>query len=339
MEDVRVSYASANVFPAKILSHQELIRSCREEKHIPPVHVQLNLTNRCNFSCDFCSCSARDKKLELSYKEIMDVMSMAENMGCESVTITGGGEPLMHPEINEIIEGIADLGIVMGLVPNGTLLRRLETDVLNRITWIRVSCSDAIRFESTKMGKDFDWWIGEVQKAVNRGKDVDWAFSYVISKNLDYNAIERIVTLANENNFTHVRLVCDIFKAQFIAHKLSDIADHLRRNDIDDSRVNYQARAMWTDGTSECYISLLKPMIGADGYWYPCCGTQYALEEPTRDYEKAMRMSDKRLTEGLDEIVRNQKYFDGSICAKCYYENYNWALETLLSEIRHLEFV
>ena len=286
-----------------------------------------------------CSCSARDRNLELSHDEIMETMRTARELGCESCTVTGGGEPLMVPRVNEMIRDIKRLGIFIGIVPNGTLLERLETRVLNSITWIRISSSDLLESELGKIGITLEEWLAKIRHTVRRGKRVDWAFSHVICGEPNFALIKRLVRFANDNGFTHVRLVNDIFNADRLEGSMGLVREYLKSNNVDDSRVNYQARSTWTKGTKECYISLLKPVIGADGYWYPCCGTQYALINPTRDYERTMRMSEKRCSDGLREIVENQLYFDGSVCDKCYYDNYNWALKVLLSEIRHLEFV
>lgn len=335
MKDIQVSYSSANVFPAKILYHEELINKV---KHgiVPAIHVQFNPTNRCNLNCPFCSCSSRNRDQELSLEDTVDIMVKAKMYGCESITITGGGDPLLHPKICGIIEEINRLGIQIGMVPNGTALDRLSKKDLSRIVWIRISASDYLRRELQKIGKDVDWWFDTIDAAVSRGRRVDWAFSYVLSNEPDLSLIKRIVEFANYYEFTHIRLVNDIFHGDKLAHNMADIKNYLMVKNVDDSLVNYQARAKWTHGNKKCYISLLKPVVGADGYVYPCCGTQYALANPSRDYEVTMRMG---LAKDLDKIYEQMKPFDGSSCVKCYYENYNWALNILMSKIKHQKFV
>jgi len=339
-EEIKMSYAAADVpFPAKLLHHKKLIESVVDKHYIPPIHIQLNPENACNFNCPFCSCANRDKSLRLSYDEIMEVMETGKELGTESVTITGGGEPTMHPEINEIILGIAKLGIEQGLVPNGTLLDRVKTEALQKLTWCRISSSDHLKEQLERIGMTFNEWLDKVEDAVTRAPKVDWAFSHVVCRRPDYETIKTIVDFANRYNFTHVRLVNNIFVADQLAWTMPKIKEELKKAGIDDSRVNYQARSTWTKGAKKCYISLLKPVLGADGYWYPCCGTQYALAKPSYDYEPKLRLTEKRLAEGLREIITQQKYLDGSICVKCYYHPYNWALKVMLSEVKHLKFV
>jgi len=133
-----------------------------------------------------------------------------------------------------------------------------------------------------------------------------------------------------------MRIVNDIFIADELKEQMNNVKYYLKDNVFDDSIVNYQDRSEWTSGYNPCYLSILKPVIGADGYIYPCCGTQYALENPSRDYEELMRMGH---IDNLEDVLLNQWFFDGSICYKCYYGNYNKVLSILMNGLKHKEFV
>ena len=80
----------------------------------------------------------------------------------------------------------------------------------------------------------------------------------------------------------------------------------------------------------------MKPVIGANGGLYPCCGTQYAEAVPSKDYSVGMFWA----TDGeIDDIWENQQNFDGSRCVKCYYSHYNSLLAKLIDPIDHEAFV
>jgi len=327
-EESRIaSYTAASVFPAKILANPELMRKIGEEKKIPPFHVQLNPTNHCNLDCPFCSCSARDKRLELSHGDIMEMMVKARMAGCQSVTITGGGEPLLHHRIFDVIRGINGTGIKIGLVTNGLLLEKVPSEVFSRITWIRISSGDHRRFP--------EMYRKTIEDAVERGRSVDWSFSHVVTRKPNYETIRELVKFANEHAFTHVRIVSDLLDLD-AARDMGVIKKKLQDAGVDDKMVIYQGRKQYSKGAKKCYISLLKPVIGADGFIYPCCGTQYALEKPGRDYEKTMRMGEAK---DISRFYEEQKPFDGSVCSRCYYNEYNEALKILLSDVQHKVFV
>jgi len=264
----------------------------------------------------------------MSLESIMELMLDARGMGCKSVTITGGGEPLLHPKINDIVRFIGKLGIKIGLVTNGTQFKKFRPDTYQYITWCRISHGDHREFD--------DVYTGKLREAVNRGSNIDWAFSHVLSPTPNYKVMCNLIEFANEHNFTHVRLVSDLLDLDKIP-KMEEAKTKLRSAGLkDDSLVIYQGRKKYNKGAKRCLISLLKIVVGADGKLYPCCGTQYALANPGLDYEKSMCMGD--WTE-LKEIYKNQRCFDGTPCVKCYYTSYNDVLSAITKEIKHKEFV
>lgn len=327
MPDVRrISFSAASVFPAKLLKLNVLDK----EKRIMPIHIQLNPTNACNFNCPICSCSNRNRSEQLSFKDIEDIMIKSVRCGCKSVTITGGGEPLLHPQINEIIKLLYDLQIKIGLVGNGSVMNTLVDDSLRKIIWFRISSTDYLA-KST----DPDKWFKGIENIVKKETPIDWAFSHVLTKDANYDLLAKIINFSNIHNFTHVRIVSDLLDLNNVP-SMDIVKEEMKKRNVNDSIAVYQGRKDYTKGTKRCLISLLKPVVGPDGMIYPCCGTQYALENPSRDYEKSMCMGNAR---DIDKIFKDQKFFDGSVCSKCYYSNYNWALEILTSDIKHKEFV
>jgi hypothetical protein len=157
----------------------------------------------------------------------------------------------------------------------------------------------------------------------------------VVTKRPNYKTIRGIINFANKNKFTHIRLVSDLLDLKN-ATPMERIRWKLRGDSADDKLVIYQGRKEFEKGTKECYISLLKPVITPSGKIVACCGWQYRHENPSRDYDETDYMCDAK---NIDKLYNNQNHYDGSGCAKCYYMNYNSALKTLLSEIRHKEFI
>lgn len=334
MAKAAYSYAAANIFPLKLLINRELVLAAGEGT-IPAVHYQLNPTNRCNFNCSFCSCGGRDQALELSLSRIKELFVLASRWGIQSCTITGGGEPTMHRSFSKMLDLLEVYKIDTGLVTNGTLLK--GSGSLSVCTWIRVSLSDVLGAQVKGAGfRDTQHFLTMLEEVIDDNPKVDWAISYVLGPDPDFKLIAESVKLTNEHHLTHIRLVNDILKADSLSWTLEAVSTYLQEKGVDDGRVNYQDRSTWTQGQNPCYISLLKPVVGADGFIYPCCGAQYALANPSRDYEMLMRMGG---IEDLPRLIKGQHFFNGSTCLKCYYSQYNQALETLLQGIDHPSFV
>jgi len=251
-------------------------------------------------------------------------MSRFKDLGCKAVTITGGGERLLYPNLNVLIGYLNRvLDIRVGLVTNGTQFQRLSN--FNDITWCRISSSDDRE----------PCWDG-ITEAVQDGPKIDWAFSHVLTRNPDWQRLGRLVNFANDYKFTHVRIVADLLDIDKAAGAVRVAKDFLGGQGIDDSLVIYQDRGVYVLGRKNCLISLLKPVVGADGGIYPCCGVQYAQDEPGRDLVKEMCMG---TLENIEEIWKEQNQFDGSVCSRCYYDDYNSALALLSTPLNHKEFV
>jgi MoaA/NifB/PqqE/SkfB family radical SAM enzyme len=319
------SYTAANEFPHKIVRDLTLLKSIYNEKKILPRHVQLSPTNRCTLNCSFCSCQDREKNFEWSFVQTVEIIRILTDLKTIGVTITGGGEPLLFRHIDTLIWGLYEKDIKMGLVSNGTVL--LDENLMNKITWCRFSFSGDRKLTSSYLDI-VGGWIG---------KGVDLAFSYVVLEDLgNMNDLVDLINFANDNNFTHIRLVSDILNSKKASENILIIKNFFKEKEIDDKLVIYQTRNAYTKGTSRCLISLLKPMIYSNGRIYGCCGSQYAIIDDTKHMPNRMIMG---YYNDLPKIIEEQKYFDGSICDICYYQQYNQCLSSLLEDIKHLEFI
>jgi hypothetical protein len=179
-----------------------------------------------------------------------------------------------------------------------------------------------------------DGFLAACSAVVGRTRHVDWSFSYVLGRKPDLANIRAVVSFASAHAFTHVRLVNDLLDLEQSAG-----VDQIRSEFVNcpgESLVIYQGRKTFTRGTPRCLISLLKPVVGADGHMFPCCGAQYATDTPIRDYKGEVDMGHWR---DFPRLFTEQRYFDGSVCSCCYYGSYNTLLESMTAHLSHREFV
>jgi radical SAM protein with 4Fe4S-binding SPASM domain len=85
--------------------------------------LDINVTNRCNLQCLHCSYASTPRREEpsLSGPTIRRIMVEARALGNE-VVHWSGGEPLLRPDMGELVEHGAALGYRMRLLSNGALL-------------------------------------------------------------------------------------------------------------------------------------------------------------------------------------------------------------------------
>jgi MoaA/NifB/PqqE/SkfB family radical SAM enzyme len=322
MSELTESYSAASVFPAKLIKRKDLCVDA--DGNIKPVHAQICPTNKCNLNCPFCSCSEREKSQELELNAMANALCDLADLGMKAVTITGGGEPCLYPWLDYLIEYLHDLHVGVGLVSNGLALEKID-GVLNKVGWCRISVSDF---------RDVDKLL-EKMAVIVPAANIDWAFSYVLTEKWEFEKFMKCLAFANEHKFTHVRLVADIMNVNGVP-PMHGIKEDVRESGIDDSRVIYQARADHTHGLPYCNISLLKPLIAPDGYLYPCCGVQYAQNGNTGNFPENMRMC--HISE-IKDFYKKQVPFNGLVCDRCYYGDYNAALGIMTRKYDHEAWV
>lgn len=322
------SYTSASSIPIKTAINQHIIDGIRKHGKIIPIHIQFNPTNVCNLDCDFCSCAGRKKNQEIPLKKARKIISILAFAGARAVTITGGGEPLMYPKFDDLINEFLFNRISIGLVTNGTQFRNVDPVQLNKLTWCRISHSDKRPFTLA-----YSYYL---EKIVTVAPAVDWAFSVVVSGGGDpvkYQNVIKAVEFANEFNFTHVRIVPDLYRTNQI--DINYYRELLQAKGVDDTKVIYQERDNATRGGA-CYIPYLKPYIDTDGLVYTCCGAQYALPGNYRCMPPELCLG---TIEDFISMLEDPKAFDGSICETCYYMGYNELLQSLKTGLNHEDFV
>jgi len=107
---------------------------------IGPITLTVYPTNKCNLNCEFCGMFGRPKNQSLSLKKFKNIIKSLPSL--LSVEFSGGGEPLMHPQINKFIEFTYNQNLSIGLITNGVNLSKELP--LKKLNWIRISINGLI---------------------------------------------------------------------------------------------------------------------------------------------------------------------------------------------------
>ena len=107
--------------------------------------LRISVTDRCNFRCRYCMPRERfgedhtflPRRAYLSFEEIEKVVIACRSLGLEKVRITGG-EPLLRPDLHDLISRLSSTGVEVALTTNASLLPgqapRLADAGLDRVT-------------------------------------------------------------------------------------------------------------------------------------------------------------------------------------------------------------
>lgn len=99
---------------------------------VHPLLFELSISDDCNKNCEWCFCKGEHKK---NYVDKHKLLDFVEDSNVEAVNITGGGEPTMHPDFKEILYGLDEIGISIGLYTNG-IIDKYDKDIEEVCAWV-----------------------------------------------------------------------------------------------------------------------------------------------------------------------------------------------------------
>ena len=104
-----------------------------------PLLAHIIPMRRCNLACTYCN-EFDDYSKPVPLEEMHRRIDKLGALGTSVVTISGG-EPLMHPELDDVIRRIRANGMIAGLITNGYLLVAERIQRLNRagLEWLQIS--------------------------------------------------------------------------------------------------------------------------------------------------------------------------------------------------------
>jgi MoaA/NifB/PqqE/SkfB family radical SAM enzyme len=107
----------------RLIAHGALSTSHPIMAHIIPIR-------RCNLSCTYCN-EYDDYSKPVPTEVMIGRINKLADLGTSILTISGG-EPLLHPELDEIIAAMRRRGVMAGMITNGYLLTAERVQRLNR---------------------------------------------------------------------------------------------------------------------------------------------------------------------------------------------------------------
>lgn len=143
------------------------------EAYMPTI-ISWDITDYCPLNCKHCYINEKNCSI-ISKKEIDTVLEMIDDSGIYQVQLTGG-EALTHPELEYIISGLINRGIVTaistsGYFSNNTIFEILEKIKLVKGSILRVSLDGLKSTHNKVRGKNdaYDKTMIFLKEAIKRG--------------------------------------------------------------------------------------------------------------------------------------------------------------------------
>ena len=110
---------------------KETIDRLRYKIPLRPRQIQIEITNRCNMDCPMCQ--REDLGIELEHMSWSHFTTVVDKLGQhEGITLTGWGEPFIHPRVFDMIAYCKERGHKVMVTSNGLFTKpSMVDDILN----------------------------------------------------------------------------------------------------------------------------------------------------------------------------------------------------------------
>lgn len=255
-----------------------------------PITLVVHLTGKCNLNCGFCYIKNRDKVIDLDHQKLYEFIDNLNGLCAVELT---GGEPCLHPKINEILFFLAGRRIKAGMFTNGLSLDKVYN--LHLLDWLRVSINHYIDCDLDLKDPEHPRKFGYIY-IKHKGSPRDWK--------------SRIAKFMETHNGLYLKIAPDINEGKKI------------KNSFKDERIYIQEPVQSEPYEDLCYMGFIKPVLDNDGLVYPCVGT---VKDFKRDVKTAITTIDHPFDLCIYHPIRMK-------CDNCNFVERNEFIKYILKE-------
>lgn len=172
--------------------------------------LRISIVDKCDLRCTYCMPEDQHflKREELMTREEIATLAhlFIEKYGITKIRFTGG-EPLMRPDVIDIVRDMAKLPVKLGLTTNGMRLHLFLDDLIAaglKSLNISLDTFDAERFRKLSRREGHDQILANIEQAIDRGLHVK--LNMVVMRGVNDDELLRFTELTRERN-VHVRFI------------------------------------------------------------------------------------------------------------------------------------
>lgn len=342
----------------KILYFKDHLQAIVDGKFLPPITVDSDPTNLCNFNCIWCNSKGfRDKKAStIPADHLLKLADFYKEWGVKSTCVSGGGEPMMNQGFAAFLYRLHENGIKSGIISNGTLLNEDNAVAIAKCaSWCGFSIDAGsnetfMKVKGIKDKKIFDKVINnikrliEIKRQLNSKLEITYKF---LLHPLNTGDIFKAAKIAKDSGFNtfHLRPGCwdNLYDQKH--EKPINFSDYIEiieseieksRELEDDNFRFYSVRHKFGEkfkrkiNFKKCLATPLLATFGADGNVHLCFDVrgkkEWILCSHYPDPKEVLKVwgseKHKKIIDSID--VKN--------CPRCTFGPYNEAIEKVIIE-------
>src|SRR5512134_3544916 len=90
-----------------------------------PLYVKIKVNYGCNLKCEMCKHWRETREPPISMERFKEVVIELGELGCKKIHFSGG-EPMLRPQLPELVEHATQLGMRVTMTTNGTLIDKVK---------------------------------------------------------------------------------------------------------------------------------------------------------------------------------------------------------------------
>lgn len=202
------------------------------ERHVPLV-LMLEPLFACNLTCATCGRIREYRDLTSQRMSVEECLSASRECDAPVVSVCGG-EPLIHPQIGEIVSGLVDMKRYVYLCTNGTLLERsIEQFQPSPRLLLNVHIDGPREVHDMVVEKAgaYDAAVDGIRAAVSRGFQV--TVNTTVCKQTDMAQIDELMT-----ELEQIGVQCFMVSPGYSYASVADKESFLSREDVHEKFAN-----------------------------------------------------------------------------------------------------
>jgi len=299
-----------------------------------PRFISCWVSEVCNLDCTYCFFSDTNHEKSHQYidkEKFLGWLLQAKTAGAESLEFSGGGEPTLHPDFQDIYERAWGMGYQLGIITHACNPMPLES-MVQHFKYIRCGLDAATveTHDAIKRNKRKDYWF---HKAIENIKEIvrlrDLEKDGVKSNNGFQVGIKVVLNSINKHELIPLMKMAEDLRVNYIQIKYEHSSNHnIEPEEL--ARLQAQADQQGFNGftkvlcnlshqhaTVKCFMSPIHTVVTATGKILQCCffesrpiGTIFQPFHEVWGSEQHRKVIEMTTVEECDKIDCRWNYFN-----------------------------
>ncbi len=357
MEEKASPYSNLKVF-----AHAAKLQAIKVRERTAPIYIRIKPTNLCNHRCYYCSYADSELGLRdgvqardsIPWAKMQEIIADLSSIGVKAVTFSGGGEPLLYPEIAASMQGVVDGGIDLSIITNGQLLKGEKAEVLRAAKWVRISMDAADADSYARIRGISAAAFGQVCTNIDHFASIkppacELGINFVINHE-NASQVYEMAKMVRDLGVNHIKYTARISRDLHDYHRpfKEEAIEQLHQAQADLSCPGFAVINKYEDdftfstvfqrSYASCLVKELVTVIAADCKVYFCHDKAYVSSGEVGDLSQ---QSFKELWFAPDVVKRYQDFnARQECCHHCVYDDRNILLNSFLDlEQEQINFI